>query len=221
MDDLVLEAAAIQQEARVLGARTVLIGGLAVRALVGAASRRTLDVDLVAEDAAGLEVVARVLAARGCLARRSPPWWRFQRPQPRLIVDATDRDVVDPHTFDRYRVDLDLATEHILPGGTTLSCAGVDDLVVLKLLAGRDQDLVDLALLAALAVPAPDPNAIDRRVETQDLERSVAGAVLRAELAVAQGALREAYAALTAQPLPDAHERSLSRLLARLRRGTP
>lgn len=221
MDPLFVEAAAIQREAGELGTPTVLIGGLAVRALVGSLGRRTLDVDLVTEDAAGLESLARVLEARGCHTRRSSPWWRFQRPTPRLIVDATDRDVVDPRTFDCFRIELARGTERRLEDGTTVVCAAVDDLLVLKLLAGRDQDLVDLALLAAHASPAPDAGSIAHRVEAQDLERALAGAVLRAELAVSQGTLREGYALLLARELQESDERALSQLLDRLRRGAP
>jgi hypothetical protein len=221
VDPLFVEAAAIQREAGELGAKTVLIGGLAVRALVGSLSRRTLDVDLVTEDATGLESLARVLEARGCQTRRSSPWWRFQRVAPRLIVDASDRDVVDPRTFDRYRVELARGTEQRLADGTIIVCAAVDDLLVLKLLAGRDQDLVDAALLAAHASPAPDASSIARRTEAQDLERAVAGAVLRAELAVSQGSLREAYSLLLARDLPESDERALAQVLDRLKRGAP
>jgi hypothetical protein len=127
-----------------------LLGGLAVRAWAGTLPRETLDVDLVLPDAVQVEGMARFLADRGFRVLDDPGWRRAVHggPDDRIVVDWTGPDVPDPRTLAAYhlrpcRVRRRLHTRDV-------RVVGIGDLFVLKVLAGRDQDLADLVLLVDL-----------------------------------------------------------------------
>ncbi|HEY3351624.1 MAG TPA: nucleotidyl transferase AbiEii/AbiGii toxin family protein [Polyangia bacterium] len=221
MKDLLAEAAAVVARTTQEGGEIALIGGLAVHVLVGFESRQTVDIDFVARGDAGLEALGTTLEERGYLSSRASPWWRFQRESPRVVVDASRDAVVDPRTFDVYRVEMDRVSVRASFAGPAVPCVALEDLVALKLLAGRDQDLVDLVLLASRVRPGPDIARIQESMEMQDLERALAGAGLRAEAALADGSIGEAYAALTGRELDRSEAAGLAELLRRLRGAAP
>jgi hypothetical protein len=216
MDDLLREAAAILAALAAGGHDAALVGGLAVRAWVGEESRRTLDIDFCTRGEGGVAAAARILAERGYRGDVRPPWSRFVRSNPRRVVDVTDERVVDLRSFDSYRVDLGAARPRPTAPGLELRCVSLEDLVITKLLSGRDQDLVDLVLLAARTTPPPDDVAIKLRAEGEDIEIALAAAVMRAKAALASGGVQQAYATLTAKPLSPDDAQGFLALLTRL-----
>ena len=145
------------------GLRPALIGGIAVRVWVGSLGRRTHDVDLVLPAATEVERLARLLERRGYHVLDDPVWRRAVRgtgPE-RILVDWTGPDVVDPDSLERYRL-----------GGTrvnrplesrTVPVVDAADLVVLKLLGSRDQDVSDLLALVGADLAGCAPAAVAAR----------------------------------------------------------
>jgi hypothetical protein len=102
-------------------------------------------------------------------------------------VDVAQHPVVNPRTFET--VCLRAATRTFLVEGIEVCTAGVDDLVLLKLLALRDQDLVDLLLLASTAEISV--TAVVRSAEQDEVERRVSEGAIRARHALRTGAIDE------------------------------
>ncbi|MBI5487962.1 MAG: nucleotidyl transferase AbiEii/AbiGii toxin family protein [Deltaproteobacteria bacterium] len=144
------EAESILDEAERVGLRPALLGGLAVRAWAGALPRETLDVDLHLPDAAGVAEFGRLLAHRGYRVLDDPGWRRAVRagPDDRVVVDWTGPDVPDPRTRLTYRLHHPPTRRKLRT--RVVPVVALPDLIVLKLLAGRDQDVADLLLLATL-----------------------------------------------------------------------
>jgi hypothetical protein len=132
---------------RTAGARPVLYGGLAVG--VRGRERYTKDVDVIADAAAPLyPAILRELAAHGARL-------------PERAAERLDRDGMLPVEVGRVRVDLlvpaDPLTESVARHASDevfadmpVAVAQADDLIVMKLLAQRVQDVEDIkAMLVA------------------------------------------------------------------------
>ncbi len=159
-----------------------LVGGLAVRSWVGKLARTSLDVDLVALSPEVHQALLDQLRLQGFRLGESGGWWRAVRSSAsgREVVDVARHPVVHPRTFDTMSLR---APPRVDDYG--LSIAGVDDLVYLKLCAGRDQDLVDVCLLAAHC--APDAAKIAASARADDVERLVARSTLEGRQALSRG----------------------------------
>jgi hypothetical protein len=160
-----------------------LVGGLAVRLHVGASARQTVDVDLVAMSEAARTSVLEHLRANGYRVGESGGWWRAVRRNEagQRIVDVGAHPVTNPRTFDTMVLrDAPIAAD---VGGTEVLAIGVNDLVSLKLAAGRDQDVVDIMLLAAHC--SPSLTVLARNAELDDVERLIAGTTSAARIAAA------------------------------------
>lgn len=156
MKSLLSEAEAIVTDAEAAGLSVALLGGLAVRAWVGRAGRETYDVDFVTGSQDDARRLSEVLRKRGYEVLPDP-WWRraiAERDGERVIVDWTGPDVVDPRTLDGYRVGGTRVLRHLVT--RQVPVIELADLVIIKLLAGRDQDIVDVVVLSA----ASDPEAL-------------------------------------------------------------
>ncbi len=209
MDALLAEAANLWR-ATFSGDDLRLIGGLAVRLHVGSSSRTTTDIDLVAMNQAARERLLEHLERSGYQIVHTGGWWRAMRNEGRcLVIDVADNPVVNPRTFEP--VHLRAAPRSGLVGDIPIAAAGVDDLVMLKLLAMRDQDLADLLLLSgACDISA---KAIAHVAEDDDVERTVAAGAIQARHALSSGRLEDIIEELLERK-PD--ERSVSRLVALL-----
>ncbi|MBI2388536.1 MAG: hypothetical protein HYV09_02870 [Deltaproteobacteria bacterium] len=155
-----------------------LIGGLAVRLHVGAGSRLTRDVDLVPMTPDAEAVIVERLTERGFIVGDARHWRRAIAPETREIVDILRHPIVNPRTFEAAKLRSAPMEHHAAAPGVVV--AGAADLARLKLLAGRDQDLVDLVLLSSVF---PSPREIAQSAELDELERAVsagANAVRRA-----------------------------------------
>jgi hypothetical protein len=160
-----------------LDADARLIGGLAVRVHVGTGSRLTRDADIVPMTPEAERTIVERLIGRGFVVGDSGHWRRAIAPGSREIVDILRHPIVNPRTFEAASLREPVAPTSGAPG---LSVAGIADLARLKLLAARDQDLVDLLLLASLS---PSARRIAESAELDELERAVsagANAVQRA-----------------------------------------
>lgn len=156
-----------------LGIRWVLIGALAANRY-RVTARLTQDVDLLLADAGpGHEHLARELAAEGWSVRRATPGGEILRLRHAelgaadLIVAATD---YERHAMSRAR------EEHL--GSLPARVLAPEDVIVLKLIAGRAQDLADIeAILAAKLLL--DEGYLEQWAEfwgVRDLWRRVRGA---------------------------------------------
>ena len=188
-----------------------LVGGLGVRAWLGALARTSLDVDLVAFTPEAHDAVLERLRADGFQVAESGGWWRGVKASAngRDVVDLARHPVVHPRTFDTMELRAPpMVDEH------GLVVAGVDDLVYLKLGAGRDQDLVDVCLLAAHC--APDAARIAKSARADDVERTVARSVLEGRHAVSRGWLDATFEELRGRPAGRAEVGAFEELLRRL-----
>lgn len=94
--------------------------------------------------------------------------------------------------------------------------AGLDDLALMKLVAMRDQDLVDLFLLATFGVSA---EAITHAAIEDDIERSVSAGANQARHALRTGALREIIEQTLAREPQEFEIEQLGTLLDALERS--
>jgi predicted nucleotidyltransferase len=153
-----------------------LIGGLAVLAHVGSLARRSVDVDVVAMTPSSGDAFIEHLERLGFQAGETGGWRRAVRMVPgREVVDIASHPIVQPRTFET--LTLRAAPKETTIGGARIMAVGLDDLILMKLLAGRDQDIVDLMLLVSGSTPSIA--AIVRSVESDDLERSVASTAVQ------------------------------------------
>jgi hypothetical protein len=129
-----------------LGIRWVLIGALAANRY-RVTTRLTQDVDLMLENVGpGLDRLERELAAGGWLVRRASPGGEVLRLRHAelgaadLIVAATEYE----------RVAIGRSREEPLGAERPVLVLAPEDVIVLKLVAGRAQDIADIeAILAA------------------------------------------------------------------------
>ena len=138
-----------------LGIRGALIGGLAVA--TWGVPRSTEDVDLLAELTASPELEAALRAAGW---QASWQWGGSDDPIPLLLRlewahGGPEIDVILA-TRPWERAMLDRAVQVTLPGGRRVPVVTPEDLIVLKLLAGGPQDLIDVADLLGRCGPMPE-----------------------------------------------------------------
>lgn len=154
------------------GVRHALIGGLAVAAW--GAPRATEDIDLLADATPSPELDAALRAAG------FEPEWRpgnADDPVPLLLRlrDAAGGPEVDVVCTTRRweREALGRAVRVPIPGGLEIPVAAVEDLIVLKLLAGGPGDLADVADLLTRCGALPDLDARAAARGVLDLLRRV------------------------------------------------
>jgi predicted nucleotidyltransferase len=143
-----------------LGIRWVLIGALAANRY-RITTRLTGDVDLLlANTGPGPEHLERDLTAQGWSVRRAAPGGeilRLRHPElgaADLIVAATDYE----------GVAIGRAREEAIGGGYVVRVLAPEDVIVLKMIAGRAQDVADIEAILA-AKPALDERHIERWAE--------------------------------------------------------
>ena len=192
-----------------------LVGGLAVRAHLGSLARQSLDLDLAVMTEASRDALLEYLTQLGFVVGRSGGWWRATDRSPSgWIVDVTPVPVVNPRTLEV--VSLGLRALKVDWGASQLTAVGLEDLVVLKLLAGRDQDLVDLLLLTAHTKPSTVE--IVSHLERDDLERTASSTATEARQAIAQGYLVASAEALLGRPVEAGEISRFVEFLAQLER---
>lgn len=181
-----------------------LIGGLAVLVHVGTLARRSVDVDVVAMTPSVGDAFVVHLERLGFHAAETGGWRRAVRmAHGREVVDIASHPIVQPRTFET--VTLRAAIKETTIGGARLMAVGLDDLILLKLLAGRDQDIVDLMMLVSHATPSIE--AIVHSVEKDELARSVASTALQIRYVLTHAHLEETASELLGRA-PTNHERA-------------
>ena len=137
------------------GIRGALIGGLAVA--TWGSPRSTEDIDLLAELAQSPEL-EDAMRAEGWRVS----WHRGGREDPIPLLLRLESVHVGPKidvicaTRHWERAILDRAVQVTLPGGRRVPVVTPEDLIVLKLLAGGPQDLIDVADLLTRCGPMPE-----------------------------------------------------------------
>lgn len=151
---------AIGRILRGLGIRFVLIGALAANRY-RITTRLTQDVDLLLADLGpGLAALERALATEGFELRRADPGGALLRLRHSelgaadLIVAATDYE----------RELIARARPEPLGPGAPVHVAAPEDVIVLKLIAGRAQDLADIEAVLAAGIPL-DATYVERWAE--------------------------------------------------------
>ncbi|MFQ5837317.1 MAG: nucleotidyltransferase, partial [Thermoplasmata archaeon] len=131
----------VRSIAEALGDRALFIGGVAVEAYV--AYRRTHDVDVIVR-AADFHRLRDLLEGQGFRYRESPHLGKH-------IFKAAERGEVDAYTDkvgDTRVTDLLFGRgKRLRYAGRRVLVAGLEDLLALKLAAGREMDLADVAVL--------------------------------------------------------------------------
>jgi hypothetical protein len=147
-----------------LGIRWMLIGALAANRY-RATTRLTQDVDLLLADLGpGLSALERALAEAGWSQRRALPDGEILRLRHAelgaadLIVAGTDYE----------RLALSRARTERLGASTEVPVATIEDVIVLKLIAGRAQDLADIEAILS-AKPTLDHEYLEEWVAFWDL----------------------------------------------------
>lgn len=188
-----------------------LIGGLGVRVLAGSLARSTLDVDLVAANAAAGAAFRNYLEGAGWRVGDAGAYWRARKVgEP--AIDVFSNPVANPRTFESMKLS-DAAMERTVDG-TRYFVASPHDIAFLKLCAGRDQDAIDVAILGS-----KEPLAGARLVqiaEANDLEIRLAEGAQRFRNLLARQALEPVADELLARPLTIAERDGFDELLMAL-----
>jgi hypothetical protein len=192
----------------------VVVGGLAVRLLAGESNaRHTRDVDLVAMDRARSERLLSHLRSSGYQIGTSGGWQRAAMPgTQRSIIDIASHPVVNPRTFEELTLRGSAAVHSV--DGVSIPVAAPDDLALLKLAAHREQDIVDVMLLA----PRVSAKTIATSAQGDDVERTVAEGAHAARLLFASGALAEVAEELLGRPTSKTELQAFDELLGQLRK---
>ena len=171
-----MERSALEALGRILdrlGIRWVLAGALAANRY-RVTTRLTQDVDLLlADHGPGLATLERELRSAGFELRRASPQGevlRLRHPElgaADLIAAGTD--------FERQAIAR--ARGESLPSGIEVRVLTPEDVIVLKLIAGRAQDLADLEAILAARISLDEPyiEGWAERWEVLDLWRRVRG----------------------------------------------
>jgi hypothetical protein len=122
--------------------------------------------------------------------------------------------VVDARTFEAVCLRGSPRTELIRGAGVPIAAA--TDLALLKLLACRDQDLVDVLLLAAGG--AIDTDEIARSAALDDVERHVSAGAMRARHELASGGLAATALQALGRPASEHEQHALEEMLRALAR---
>jgi hypothetical protein len=193
----------------------VVVGGLAVRLLAGErSSRQTRDVDLVAMDAPRRDRLLSHLRSSGYQIGTSGGWQRAAMPgTERSIIDIASHPVVNPRTFEELKLRGSVVVHSV--DGVSVPVAAPDDIALLKLAAHRDQDIVDVMLLAERV----SAKTIAMSAEGDDVERTVAEGVQAARLLSASGALVEVAEELLGRPASKRELQAFDELLGELKKG--
>jgi hypothetical protein len=112
----------------------------------------------------------------------------------RAIIDIASHPVVNPRTFEELRLRGSAAVLSV--DGVAVPVASPDDLALLKLAAHRDQDIVDLMLLAKRL----SARTIASSAQKDDVERTVAEGAQTARLLSNTGGLVEIAEELLDRP---------------------
>jgi hypothetical protein len=190
----------------------VVVGGLAVRLLVSENTVRvTGDVDIVAMDEAARERLLSHLRSIGYHVGASGGWYRAAL-KGKPIIDVGTHPVVNPRTFEELTLRAAPAVQML--GGLAVSVASPDDLGLLKLVAHRDQDIVDLLLLSSRM----SASSVAARVQHDDVERTAAEGAQVARLLIQSGRLEELTEELVGRRPMDKEVEALRTLLIELQK---
>jgi hypothetical protein len=126
------------------------------------------------------------------------------------MVDVASHPIVNPRTFEQ--ITLRSAPRVQTVSGVSLSIASPNDLALLKLVAHRDQDIVDLQLL----VPQLSAAMIAANAEQDDVERTVAEGAQTARLLAQSGQLADVAQELLGRPVSETELGALDQFLNEL-----
>jgi hypothetical protein len=157
--------AALRAHAEVVGAQMVLVGGVAV--IAHGYPRATKDRDVLVD--------YRTVAALADRLMDDADWERLEirqyafvyRPRGIPVDFLVSRDLIQlgrPYYFP------DIAEVESIGAVEGVSIIGLHDLLFLKLLAGRMQDLADIMALCKCHLDTIDPNRVVARLQAEDID---------------------------------------------------
>lgn len=193
---------------------TRLIGGLAVAAHVGRGARETHDVDVVVMSETARATLCNALQQHGYAIGTTGHWWRAAPTDgSRRFVDIAAHPIVDVRTFETLH--LRGSPVRVRRGQVDVDVASSSDLVLLKLMAHRPQDLVDLMMLARQC--PLDAAEIARFAALDDIERTVARGAAEARADLTAGSFADDAAQILGREVGDDDTQALRTLLDALK----
>jgi hypothetical protein len=150
-DRLVDELTAVLEACRQRGVKVFVIGGFGVRAY-GGLLRRTLDLDL-AVATESWPALAEVLAAQGYHLSPAGIWATAIKGEREEMVEIhiAVGDVVDVQSDAHYPLDIEPGARRFLPDADiAVPVLSLEGLLITKLMALRDNDIVDVVALFLL-----------------------------------------------------------------------
>jgi len=156
-DRLIDELQAVLEECQQHGVEVFVIGGFGVRAY-GSLLRRTLDLDLAVATEAW-PALAEVLKTQGYRLSSAGIWVTATKGDEAIEIHIAVGDVVDVQSGARYPVAVEPGAGRFLPdSGIALPVFSLEGLLITKLMALRDNDVVDV--VALLLQHAEQVNAV-------------------------------------------------------------
>ena len=149
-EHLVRELQAILEACHRRGIAVYVVGAFGVRAY-GSLLRRTLDLDLAIERA-DWPVLAEILEGQGYHLEPVGVWVtaRKGKGEEAVEIDIALGDVTDVHSALSYPVSVEPGAQQMIPGlDVPLPVFTLEGLLITKLIALRDNDVVDIVALLA------------------------------------------------------------------------
>ncbi len=176
-----------------------LIGGLATAAYLRRYRRFTEDIDLVVP-AAKVEQLLLMLRSHGFIVTGTQEWWKASKEigDHELIVDVVTETIGESVTQQNYTLSfhppqpLIVVTPYFSELGEfacEVPAIGTEDLIVLKLLSGRDKDLIDLTALLVESFSQIDLKSLHEKITAARLQMAMSIAVTEWRNALESGDL--------------------------------
>ncbi|MBI3920879.1 MAG: hypothetical protein HY318_05615 [Armatimonadetes bacterium] len=210
------------------GVDYVLVGALAVRPYLTRFARLTRDLDIVVR-AAEREKVLSALTLLGYHVQRAPGWAAATKQigHVEFIVDIMDDTICEPATNQKYQVQVASVTmatkiQPVFEEFASRACMApilpLEDAVILKLLSGRDKDLIDHTALLLEAFRKIDLKSLHEKITTARLQMAMSMAVAEWRNALESGELGYLWEVTYDQPLT---RRQVASLLGKIDQLVP
>jgi len=218
----------VVQACREAGLSVIVIGGLATGFYLQRYRRYTEDIDLVVP-ATDVEELLTMLQSCGFDITGTRQWWKASKEMGdhELIVDVVTETIAESATEQSHTLSLSplppLAvvtpfSKELGELACEIPAAGPEDLIILKLLSGRDKGLIDLTALLLESFKRIDLTALHEKIATAHLQMTMNLAIAEWRNALRSGELGYLWEATYDRPLT---RRQVASLLRKIERLTP
>lgn len=130
------------------------------------------------------------------------PWWRAERGtgEGRRVVDVAVERVVDMASFESYPITPERAVWRAEGAGPKIPVPSLEELLVLKLLAHRDKDMLDVIALLRDAGPV-DGERFWQGIDLEDVEVPARRGYLVLMAEIRSGGLQQLWEDRFGEPL--------------------